>query len=195
MEDANTQPGLAMNHQIWFGTSGGWLYGLQLIPLRLIAVSGCVRTPILPDSRKDNVAAGIFALAFHDSTDGVAVGGDYTKPQDGTATAAYTRDGIHWQVALHPPAGYRSTVAWDGTDSTWIASGPGGTDTSHDGGKTWKPLDGENKGEENWNAMSLPFAVGPHGHIGRLISWGQLRAENRSRAHGTSLALPASFSR
>lgn len=173
IEEANAPRGFEANHQIWFGTSGGWLYGLQLAPLHLIAASGCVHVRALP-SRGNNDAAGIFALAFHDGTDGAAVGGDYTKQHDGAASAAYTTDGIHWELALQPPSGYRSTVAWNANEGSWIAAGPNGSDTSRDGGKTWQPLD-----HENWNALSLPFAVGADGRIGRLLSWGQLRAANR----------------
>lgn len=173
MESADTQPGFALNHQIWFGTSGGWLYGLQLGTLRLIANSnqGCMHRRALADIHAP--AAGIFAVAFSDSTDGVAVGGDYSKPQQGSDSAVYTTDGNTWQAAARPPAGYRSTVAWNGGDGTWIAAGPNGSDISHDGGKSWQPLD---RGE--WNAISLPFAVGPDGRIARLISWGQLRVSN-----------------
>jgi hypothetical protein len=84
-------------------------------------------------------------------------------------------DGLHWQSAARPPAGYRSAVAWNSSDGSWLAVGPDGSDTSHDDGKTWRQL-----GHENWNALSLPFAVGPDGRIGRLISWGQLHAANRT---------------
>jgi hypothetical protein len=34
---------------------------------------------------------------------------------------------------------------------------------SRDDGKTWERLD-----DGNWNAVSLPFVVGPDGRIGRL---------------------------
>ncbi len=182
IEDENAQPGFSADHQIWFGTSGGWLYGLQLAPLRLIAGSAqsCFTPRILANPHKaGNATAGIFALAFHDGAAGVAVGGDYTKPGASAATAAYAVDSVHWKMASQPPAGYRSTVAWDAGEGSWIAAGPGGSDTSRDGGNTWHPLD-----YGNWNAISLPFAVGPGGRIGRLISWGQLHAANRSSEKG-----------
>ena len=35
--------------------------------------------------------------------------------------------------------------------------------TIENDGKTWKPID-----DGNWNALSLPFAVGPNGRIARL---------------------------
>jgi len=180
LQDANSAPGAGTNHQIWFGTSGGWLYGFELAPLELIsapggnsAANGCTHTRVLPDGSKGS--AGIFAIAFHDTTNGTVVGGDYAQPQNGAGTAAFTTDGRHWHVALHPPPGYRSTVAWNPTDATWIAAGSTGSDISHDNGNTWQPLD-----HSNWNAISLPFIVGPDGRIARLISWGQLRVMNQA---------------
>jgi hypothetical protein len=180
LQDANSPPGTGTNHQIYFGTSGGWLYGFELAPLELIDATGgdnaansCTHVRALPTGTKDS--AGIFALSFHDDADGIAVGGDYAQPQSGADTAAFTTDGSRWHVALHPPAGYRSTVAWNPTDASWIAAGSAGSDISHDNGNTWQPLD-----QGNWNAISLPFAVGPDGHIARLISWGQLRVLNQA---------------
>ena len=50
--------------------------------------------------------------------------------------------------------------------------GPNGTDISTDDGKTWrtvKPTAGESAAaDQKWNALSLPFVVGPEGRIGRL---------------------------
>jgi hypothetical protein len=188
LPDANSAPGTGTNHQIWFGTSGGWLYGFELAPLELIsalsgnsAANGCTRVRALPLGSEDS--AGIFAVVFHDTTDGVVVGGDYAQPQDGTGTAAFTTNGIQWHVAVHPPAGYRSTVAWNPTDATWIAAGSTGSDLSLDNGNTWQPLD-----HGNWNAISLPFIVGPDGRLARLISWGQLRVMN----HAPDAFVPAS---
>lgn len=180
VQDANSSPGTGVNHQIWFGTSGGWLHGFELAPLELIAATGrnaaengCTHSQPLPEA--NDSAAGIFAIAFHDDVDGVVVGGDYAQPQSGVNTAAFTTDGTHWHLALHPPAEYRSTVAWNATDGSWIAAGPTGSDISRDNGNTWQPLD-----HGNWNALSLPFAVGPDGRIARLVSWGQLRVLNQA---------------
>ena len=180
LQGLNSGSGTGTNRQIWFGTSGGWLYGFVLAPLELIsapggysAANGCTHIRALPSGAKDS--SGIFAVAFHDTTSGVVVGGDYAQPQDGTSTAAFTTNGIHWQVAPHTPAGYRSTVAWNPSDASWIAAGSTGTDISHDNGNTWQPLD-----HGNWNAISLPFVVGPDGRIARLISWGQLRVMNQA---------------
>jgi len=109
-------------------------------------------------------SAGIFSLAFRDASHGIAVGGDYQKPKDPTGTAAWTSDGgEHWTAAEKPPHGYRSAVAWDADAKAWITVGPNGSDISYDDGKTWSALD-----NGNWNALSLPWVVGPKGRIAKI---------------------------
>jgi photosystem II stability/assembly factor-like uncharacterized protein len=108
--------------------------------------------------------AGVFSLAFRDAKHGVAVGGDYKEPDKSYGTAAWTSDGgISWHASEVLPAGYRSCVAWYAAGQAWLAVGPSGSDVSRDDGHTWKRLD-----SENWNALSLPWAVGPKGRIGSL---------------------------
>jgi len=94
----------------------------------------------------------------------VVVGGDYLKPSDSAGTAAWSSDGgATWAASTIPPHGYRSTVQWSEALKLWITAGTNGSDISRDDGKTWQPLD-----DGNWNALSLPFIVGPGGRIGRL---------------------------
>ena len=125
--------------------------------------------------------AGIFSVAGRRVTDTsgrsqwllVAVGGDYTKPADTSSTAASSfDDGANWTPALSPPHGYRSAVAYDPTTKTWITVGPNGTDISRDDGRNWSPLKPTatepQDADKNWNALSLPFVVGPKGRIGKL---------------------------
>jgi photosystem II stability/assembly factor-like uncharacterized protein len=109
-------------------------------------------------------ASGVFSLAFRDDQHGMVVGGDYTKHNESAGTAAWTTDGgQHWTAATKPPHGYRSSVAWDADAKAWIAAGTNGSDISYDDGKTWQPLD-----DGNWNALSLPWIVGPKGRIAKL---------------------------
>jgi hypothetical protein len=137
-------------------------------------------------------SSGVFSLAFRHDPDeanrlesrraspteddhgyihGVAVGGDYTKPNDGTAAAAWSSDsGWTWLASTTPPHGYRSTVQWGDSIKAWITAGTNGSDISRDDGKTWQPLD-----NGNWNALSLPFIVGPIGRIARLNPAGMPR--------------------
>jgi photosystem II stability/assembly factor-like uncharacterized protein len=106
--------------------------------------------------------AGLFSIGFRDSKHGVTVGGDHKQPNQGENTAAWSSDGgFTWAAASDPPSGYRSAVAWDQNSDGWIAVGPNGSDVSYDDGKTWRQFD-----KAGWNALSLPWAVGPDGRIG-----------------------------
>jgi photosystem II stability/assembly factor-like uncharacterized protein len=121
----------------------------------------------------DTQSAGIFSFAFRDQRTGVAVGGNYEKPAQASKTAAFTTDGGKtWQHSPTPPHGYRSAVAYDAPTKTWITVGPNGTDISTDDGRNWralKPSPGQpDDADQHWNALSLPFVVGPHGRIGIL---------------------------
>lgn len=108
----------------------------------------------------------------------VTVGGDYLKPDSAQGTAAYTPavDNLKkkWQASGTPPHGYRSSVAYDPETKTWITVGPNGTDISTDDGRNWNPVHPDpalhepEDADRNWNALSLPYVVGPKGRIGRL---------------------------
>jgi hypothetical protein len=101
---------------------------------------------------------------FNDNSLFVAVGGDYTKPYESASTAAWSADGgAQWTVATTPPHGYRSAVQWSDSLKIWFTVGTNGSDISRDDGKTWERLD-----DGNWNALSLPFVVGPNGRIAKL---------------------------
>jgi photosystem II stability/assembly factor-like uncharacterized protein len=111
----------------------------------------------------NSASAGIFSIA-QNGLRLVAVGGEYTKPNESQGSAAWSADiGKTWTAAEKPPHGYRSAVAWDADAKAWIAAGTNGSDISYDDGKTWSPLD-----NGNWNALSLPWVVGPDGRIARL---------------------------
>lgn len=102
--------------------------------------------------------------SFNDNSIFVAVGGDYTNPGDTAKTAAWSADGgATWNAAATLPHGYRSAVQWSDALKAWIAVGPNGSDISRDDGKDWRPLD-----DGAWNALSLPFVVGPNGRIAKL---------------------------
>jgi photosystem II stability/assembly factor-like uncharacterized protein len=110
-------------------------------------------------------SAGAFSVATSSATL-VAVGGDYRMPDVSSGTAAFSKDGgLHWTASTTPPHGYRSSVAYDSRNKTWIAVGPNGTDVSTDDGRNWRSLGTD----RNWNALSLPFVVGPDGRIGRQV--------------------------
>ena len=148
-------------------------YRLQLKPPMLVDPDWS-ETPLPLAAGSDS--AGGFALGFRSiasrcrdcglgaSWRFVAVGGDYTKPNSTAGTAAWSSgDGLRWFAATKPPHGYRSAVQWSASVQAWIAVGTNGSDISRDDGRTWQPLD-----NGNWNAISLPFVVGPDGRIGHL---------------------------
>ncbi len=125
--------------------------------------------------------AGVFSIAFRTfltkdvvgAANLVAVGGDYTKPNESQGTATLSvDDGQHWVVPQTLPHGYRSSVAYDKGSMTWVTVGPNGTDISTDDGRSWralKPGTGDAPdADQHWNALSLPYVVGPHGRIATL---------------------------
>ena len=103
------------------------------------------------------------------------VGGDYKLPDVSTRSAFFTTDGgKHWLAATTLPHGFRSAVAYDSKSKTWITVGPNGTDISTDDGRNWRALKPDPKfneapdADQHWNALSLPYVVGPHGRIATL---------------------------
>ncbi len=140
---------------IWLGTSKA-----RVLRSRDSMAWQSSQTPLA----SGNDSSGVFSLAFRDQRHGIAVGGDYRQPQNASGTAVYTSDGgEHWRAAGKPPHGFRSAVAWDAKSHAWITVGTNGSDISYDDGETWQWLD-----SGNWNALSLPWAVGPNGQIGKL---------------------------
>jgi photosystem II stability/assembly factor-like uncharacterized protein len=145
------------------------------LPLRHGAAAGGVSVAIRPgpDTVANSDAAKYIVRAVHAGDVLVAVGGDELEPEASAGTAAASTDGsLHWTASQTPPHGYRSSVAYDANSKTWITVGPNGTDISNDDGRNWhalKPSAGELvDADKNWNALSLPFVVGPDGRIGRL---------------------------
>ncbi len=123
--------------------------------------------------RAGSASTGAFSIETRDYDGLVVVGGDYLKPNESIGTAARSQDGgHHWKAAQTPPHGFRSAVAYSPTTKTWITVGPNGTDISTDDGRNWRPLKptatDPPDADQHWNALSLPFVVGPHGRIGRL---------------------------
>ena len=116
--------------------------------------------------RHDGPSAGAFSIAFSDSTHGVIVGGDYNKPADTEGNLAITSDGGRTWIkpSGRPPNGFRSAVGYLRDRKLWIAAGTSGSDVSSDNGQSWTPLD-----TAAYNAISLPFAVGPKGAVARLV--------------------------
>jgi len=111
--------------------------------------------------------AGIFSLAFADKRNGIAVGGDYQKPNATERTLAFTHSGgKKWIAAAKSALSYRSGVAFAGGKLV-IAVGSAGSDISRDGGVTW-----EHFSDTSLNAVASRdgafWAVGPKGVVVRF---------------------------
>ncbi len=131
-----------------------------------------------------NPSSGAFAIAAYPRFDNpsnfpakvMIVGGDYKLPGATDHNAVFvSHAGTFMQTTRKPttpPHGYRSAVAYNPTQDSWITVGPNGTDLSTDDGRNWHPLrpapTDAPDADRNWNALSLPFVVGPAGRIGRL---------------------------
>jgi hypothetical protein len=124
-------------------------------------------TPI----RHDSSAAGVFSIAFGDARTGVAVGGDYQKPdEDRDIVIGTSNGGLTWNARPgHGPGGYREAVAWvPGRVTTLIATGPNGTDISSDGGKSWGAFDSRGFHALSFSPSGDGWAVGANGAVAKL---------------------------
>jgi mannobiose 2-epimerase len=125
-----------------------------------------------------NASSGIFSLAFWTASAGVAVGGDYKRPELAARIVATTSDGGRlWTCPEgHGPGGFRSAVVSAQASSrpalippVLIAVGPTGSDLSTDGGIRWAPL-----GNSGFHAAGSAgstagcFAAGEGGTIARF---------------------------
>lgn len=89
--------------------------------------------------------AGIYSLDFRTPREGIAVGGDFTVPDQGVRAAAASRDGGRSWAPAADPGGYRSGVAWLPAQffgvRAAIAVGPTGSDLTTDRGESWRTFD------------------------------------------------------
>lgn len=113
-------------------------------------------------------STGPFSIAFQGSR-GVVVGGDYLQDTSRYKNVLLSADkGKTWKPVQHPTFGYRSAVEYLSA-KVLIASGPGGTDISADGGKTWQRLS-----EEGYHTVrkakngNLVLLTGSNGRIAQI---------------------------
>ena len=157
----------------------GWNWGYDNFYEGICSFDG-IQLP-MPSSE----TSGAFSIASRrtlsdwNRVDLMIVGGDYKNPQVGAAV--FVRHAVPFYKRLlapriiaskTPPHGYRSAVAYDSQQKLWITVGPNGTDISRDDGRNWRalkpsPTDPPDA-DKNWNALSLPYVVGPKGRIGKL---------------------------
>jgi photosystem II stability/assembly factor-like uncharacterized protein len=141
--------------------------------------------------------AGVYSLAFRTPWHGVAVGGAFDAPEDGSDAAAWSRDsGRSWTLADEEVGGYRSGSAWlasghkdddrkgrhHGRDARgWrgdhdrhdrspgvLAVGPTGSDVSWDGGRRWTTFDTSSLDSVECTESGSCWASGEQGRVARL---------------------------
>ncbi len=124
-------------------------------------------TPIV----KDQSTQGIYSIAFYDDLLGVAIGGDYTKPENNMANKAITRDGGRtWQLMAdgQEPA-YKSCIQFvpNSEGKAMVAVGFTGISYSMDSGTHWKELSNEPFFTLRFLNDSIAYAAGK-GRISKL---------------------------
>jgi hypothetical protein len=164
---------LSYKGQYWLNDSSQLDRSWQKLPLPMtkgVDSAGAFSVGERIEFPKNNHAPDFADLKLHE----VIVGGNYMEPSNREGTAAYHSGGDAWLAAEVQPHGYRSSVAYDDATKTWITVGPNGTDISTDDGRNWRAVHPDAAlheapdADRNWNALSLPFVVGPHGRIGKL---------------------------
>ncbi|WP_428740441.1 WD40/YVTN/BNR-like repeat-containing protein [Tenacibaculum sp.] len=115
---------------------------------------------------------GIYSIDFYDENHGIAIGGNYSKPEDNSANKAITSDGGKtWTlVANNENPNYKSCVQYipntDGREI--IAVGKTGVSFSNDGGHTWKEVSKDSYYAIQFVNSNTAWLSGPE-KIGKLI--------------------------
>lgn len=114
-------------------------------------------------------AGGVFSLAFDGVDRGVAVGGDFERPNAGRDASGRTRDGRRW-LPGGDLSGYRSGVDWlaDVKRRVAVAVGPTGSDVTYDGGRSWARFSPRNYDAVVCADDGSCWASGPEGAVGVL---------------------------
>ncbi len=154
------------------GSSNAWIATGGGARARVFRSADRGRTWTVADAPVDagGASAGLFSIAFRDARHGVAVGGDYRKPNERTRNVVVTEDGGRtWRQGTGVlPAGYMSAVSFvPGTPSTYVAVGLAGTSVSTDGGDSWTMVDSVPYNSVVFVGTS-GWAVGPRG---RIAAW------------------------
>ena len=115
-------------------------------------------------------AGGVFSLSFRNPERGIAVGGDFLVPEEGTDASATTTDrGRSW-TGGGDLSGYRSGVAHlEGVRRTAVAVGPSGSDVTTDAGANWQRFSSDAFDAVQCTEDGACWASGPEGAVARLV--------------------------
>lgn len=115
---------------------------------------------------------GIYSIDFYDENNGIAVGGNYSRPEDNCANKAITTDGGKtWKiVADNENPNYKSCVQYvpNTNGKEVFAVGKTGISFSNDGGHTWKEVSKDSYYSIQFVNKNMAWLSG-HEKIGKLI--------------------------
>ncbi|MBO6574505.1 MAG: hypothetical protein JJ976_03725 [Rhodothermales bacterium] len=156
--------------RVWFGTGAS---GVDTRVYRS-ADFGTTWNAVVSPIPSNSGSSGIFTLAFLDDTFGLALGGEYSRPDSTYGHVAVTSDGgATWMQTGATGLGgavFGATFVPGAPTPTAVAVAPTGSVWSTDGGVTWERIDAESY----WAVGAAPggnvFAVGPGGRIARLTA-------------------------
>lgn len=124
-------------------------------------------TPIL----SDKPTQGIYSIDFYNENDGIAIGGDYTSPENKTGNKAITKDGGKtWNlIANGQEPDYKSCIQYvpNSNGKAIVALGFTGISYSSDMGNSWKSLSDESFFTLRFLNDSVAYAAGK-GRIAKL---------------------------
>jgi photosystem II stability/assembly factor-like uncharacterized protein len=134
-DDDDDRGGRHDDRLAWFGTGGG------AVARVFRSADGGKSWTVHATPMHADADAGIFALAFRDTNNGLAVGGDLGTPAASPDAMALSRDsGRTWRLVEDAPNEYRSGAHWV-DDRSAIAVGPTGSDATFDRGRSWEGFD------------------------------------------------------
>jgi len=153
-------------HDAWFGSggsAGGRVYR---------STDGGHRWKVSATPIASGDSSGIFAVAFRNGHQGLAIGGDFAIPATAPRSLALTADGGRtWTLVADraAPDAYRSGATWiPHTAGTALAVGLTGSDISTDGGFSWTRFDRGSFDAVVCTPRGSCWASGANERIGRL---------------------------
>ncbi len=115
---------------------------------------------------------GMYSIDFYSENKGIAIGGDYTLPNENSSNKILTEDGGRtWEIiGKDTLPGYRSCVKYipGSNGKELVAIGFNGIDYSNNGGYAWKHLSDEGYYTIRFQNDTVAYAAG-NGRISKLI--------------------------
>ncbi len=157
------------------GSSNGWIATGGGAEARVFRTTDRGKTwTVATTKMPGGASSGLFGIAFSDSRNGLAVGGDYRNERGITSFAVRTRDGgATWEPAgVNRPDGTTSGLVYvPGTNPPlFVATGQTGVAYTKDYGATWVHADTLTSYGVGFVSPKAGFVAGSRGRVGALAS-------------------------